>query len=340
MLTAALLTGCGNTTNITEPFQGNTDVTASTKLDENGNAVPVDVQQNDDITEPNGENSTGGVIETFMLSFYNITVEIGKPISPTVAYKPPNISHEQKLLAWASSDWNIATVSESGCITGVSCGQCSITAISLANPELSATVTVNVIEAKAAVPTEEATQQTTDIIISKKIEPTYIQGVLIVNKTYPLPADYGSGLDPTANAQFKLLVKAAAEEGLNIYNSSAYRSYEHQKNTYEKNVKNYGKATADTFSARPGHSEHQTGLAIDVNTINDAFAKTDESKWLKDHAHEFGFIIRYPEGKSDITGYKYEPWHIRYLGVDWATKIYESGLTLEEYFGIDSVYTD
>src|SRR5699024_5056985 len=101
-----------------------------------------------------------------------------------------------------------------------------------------------------------------------------------------------------------------------------------------------GAEMADTYSARPGHSEHQTGLAFDLNEISDAFAGTPEAEWLAEHAHEYGFIIRYPADKEDITGYSYEPWHVRYLGKEIAEKVYESGLCLEEYLGIDSVYAD
>ena len=91
---------------------------------------------------------------------------------------------------------------------------------------------------------------------------------------------------------------------------------------------------ADTYSARAGHSEHQTGLAFDVGKIDDNYGNTKEGVWLKNNAHIYGFIIRYPKGKEHITGYKYEPWHIRYLGVDIATKVYNKGVTLEEYLGI------
>ena len=95
-----------------------------------------------------------------------------------------------------------------------------------------------------------------------------------------------------------------------------------------------GQALADTYSARPGHSEHQTGLAFDVGAIDDNFGSTAAGKWLANNAHLYGFIIRYPKGKENITGYKYEPWDIRFLGIDIATKVYESGLTLDEYLGI------
>ena len=169
---------------------------------------------------------------------------------------------------------------------------------------------------------------------------TYVGGIIVVNKSYSVPESYNSsgGINLTAKKQFERLADEAKSQGLNIYISSGYRSYGTQSSIYQDNVSKYGEAIADTFSARPGYSEHQTGLAIDVNTVDDSFAGTPEARWLADHAHEYGFIIRYPEGKEDITGYQYEPWHIRYLGIDTATAVYNSGLTLEEYLGIDSYY--
>ncbi|WP_294411605.1 M15 family metallopeptidase [uncultured Ruminococcus sp.] len=167
---------------------------------------------------------------------------------------------------------------------------------------------------------------------------TYINGVLIANKSYSLPADFAPGLDSTCYNQFCKLSNAAAQEGLNIYLSSGFRSYDYQAQIYNNYCARDGQAAADTYSARPGYSEHQTGLAIDVNQIDDSFIGTPEAIWLENHCHEFGFILRYPQGKQDITGYQYESWHIRYVGTDLATQIYNSGLTLEEYFGIDSYY--
>ncbi len=167
---------------------------------------------------------------------------------------------------------------------------------------------------------------------------TYINGTLIANKSYSLPADFNPGLDPTCQAQFNKLANAAAAEGLNIYLSSGFRSYDYQAQIYDNYCARDGQAAADTYSARPGHSEHQTGLAIDVNQIDDTFIGTPEAIWLENHCHEYGFILRYPQGKQDITGYKYESWHIRYVGTDLSYAIHDSGLTLEEYFGIDSYY--
>lgn len=169
---------------------------------------------------------------------------------------------------------------------------------------------------------------------------TYIDGVLIVNKTYSLPKDYNPGVDATAESAFKKMQSAASAEGLNIYISSGFRSYDYQSGLYERYAQRDGYAAADRYSARPGHSEHQTGLAFDLNSIDDSFADTREGKWVAENCHKYGFIIRYPKGKEDITGYMYESWHIRYLGVDMATKVYESGKTLEEYFGITSEYDE
>lgn len=168
----------------------------------------------------------------------------------------------------------------------------------------------------------------------------YIQGALIANKTYSLPADFAPGLDPTCESQFYKMTSDASKQGLYIYFASGFRSYEYQSQIYNNYVARDGQAVADTYSARPGHSEHQSGLAIDVNQIDNTFDNTPEAKWLADHCHEYGFILRYPQGKEDITGYQYESWHVRYVGTDLSYAIRNSGLTMEEYFGIDSKYKD
>lgn len=169
----------------------------------------------------------------------------------------------------------------------------------------------------------------------EEVKIRYVDGVLLVNKNNPIPEDYNPGVNEEAKAAFDKMTEVAKEQDLSIYIVSGFRSYDTQKKLYENYVAKYGQSLADTFSAKPGHSEHQTGLAFDVCSVEDVFGDTQESKWLALNAHRFGFIIRYPEGKEDITGYKYEPWHIRYLGVDIATKVYNSGLTLEEYLNVD-----
>ena len=169
---------------------------------------------------------------------------------------------------------------------------------------------------------------------------TYIEGYLVVNKTYTLPSSYGNGLTNATIEAFNKMQAAAKIDGLNIYISSGFRSYSYQKNLYNSYVNRDGVVAADTYSARACHSEHQSGLAFDVNTINDSFANTEEGKWLNDNCYKYGFILRYPKGKSDETGYQYEPWHFRYVGVELAEKLYNNGnwITVEDYFGITSKY--
>lgn len=170
---------------------------------------------------------------------------------------------------------------------------------------------------------------------------TYVNGVLIANKTYSLPEDFVPGeLHPDAKAAFDKMQAAAAAEGITLKIISGYRSYAKQNSLYTNYVNRDGKEAADRYSARPGHSEHQTGLAMDINSLEQSFADTAEGKWLAEHCAEYGFIIRYTKDKEAETGFMYEPWHIRYLGVELAKAVSESGLCLEEYLGITSVYAD
>ena len=128
--------------------------------------------------------------------------------------------------------------------------------------------------------------------------------------------------------------------GLNLYISSGFRSYTYQENLYNNYVAQDGKEEADTYSARPGHSEHQTGLAFDLNTIDDSFAYTEEGKWVQENCQKYGLILRYPKGKETQTGYQYESWHLRYVGKELAQKLYNNGnwITLEEYYKLTSIY--
>ena len=128
--------------------------------------------------------------------------------------------------------------------------------------------------------------------------------------------------------------------GISIPLVSGYRSYETQEKLHNKYVKKDGEEVANTYSAKPGESEHQTGLAFDIIKagMTSDQPTLDSWAWLAEHAHEYGFILRYPEGKESVTGYQSEPWHYRYVGVENAQKIHATGLTLEEYFGITSRY--
>lgn len=139
-------------------------------------------------------------------------------------------------------------------------------------------------------------------------------------------------LEENVALQLEKLVKMASSEGINYLGTSGYRSCKSQKEIYYNRVKSQGLKKANEYVAKPGTSEHQTGLCIDLTNEDRWFVEvTKEAKWLKENAHKFGFILRYPKGKEDITGKKFEPWHIRYVGEDIAKYIYENNLTLEEY---------
>ena len=163
---------------------------------------------------------------------------------------------------------------------------------------------------------------------------------MVVNKKHKLPAHYNPGENPNAGKNVREIIKKMQELGFSISNQySGFRSYEYQTKLYQNYVNKDGKEAADTYSARPGYSEHQTGLAFDI--LNGAGGLLGENpqdekaiEWLHSHAHEYGFIVRFQEGKEAITGYQAEAWHLRYVG-DIAEKIYTSNLTLEEYFGVE-----
>lgn len=168
----------------------------------------------------------------------------------------------------------------------------------------------------------------------------YVKGILIANKTYALPSQYNpGGLTSEFNTAFNDMKAAAKKDGIDLVIKSGFRSYSTQNRIYNNYVARDGQAIADTYSARPGHSEHQSGLAADLNDISDDFAGTPEAIWLENNCYKYGFILRYPKGKQEITGYKYEPWHFRYIGEE-AINLYNDGdwITLEEYLGIDSKY--
>ena len=179
--------------------------------------------------------------------------------------------------------------------------------------------------------------------------------MILVNKEYYLSRDYipddlapiryyatdrspeGRYMRKEAADQFNRMAEAAAADGFEIVMTTAYRSYGFQSTLYNNYVKAHGQKEADRFSARPGHSEHQTGLAVDISApsvgyaLTQDFEGTPEWEWLMEHGREYGFILRYPKGKTQITGYMYEPWHFRYVGLEAAKEIEESAITLEEY---------
>ena len=183
---------------------------------------------------------------------------------------------------------------------------------------------------------------------------------VIVNKQHPLrPVDYKPGdlvvpdvplrvpgnesmqVRKTTATALETMFAAAKKQGISLMLSSGYRSYEYQVGLYNGYVQSEGRAVADTQSARPGYSEHQTGFAADLEPasrtceVDQCFAGTPEGKWLAANAYQYGFIIRYPSGLDTITGYEYEPWHVRYIGTVLSEEMHKTGvLTLEQFFGV------
>ena len=174
--------------------------------------------------------------------------------------------------------------------------------------------------------------------------------LMLVNKYHYLPENYNPNdivdvknwycygenkIKEEVYQKFIEMFNAAKEQDKKLIISSGYRTYEDQKETYDNYVDRYGVKKADGLAARPGYSEHETGLTLDITTgkaTKDTFESTEEFTWLKENSYKYGFILRYPKGKEDITGYDYEPWHYRYVGVEVATKIHDLDITFDEYY--------
>lgn len=167
-----------------------------------------------------------------------------------------------------------------------------------------------------------------------------IDGILIVNKNYGLPEDFNPGLNKRLEDAFIRMKTEAAKEGMILKIASGFRDYKFQEEIFNGCVEMDGLEKALTYTAKPGYSEHQTGLSIDIMgsdkeaRINSKFDNTKEALWLKENAHKYGFILRYPKDKEDITQVKFESWHYRYLGETEAKAIYKSGESLEEYLNL------
>ena len=178
---------------------------------------------------------------------------------------------------------------------------------------------------------------------------TYIDDLLIVNKSYPLPHDYmpqDGKLLKIVQSAFNRMRADMDKLGMKVFTASGYRPFEYQQKLYDRYVEKEKQAhpnkdpvaIVDTYAARPGHSEHQTGLCFDLNSVTKVFGNTNEGKWVTKNCHKYGFIVRYPYGKQHITGFTYEPWHLRYVGERLAAYLFKNKITLEEYLGITSRY--
>lgn len=300
-----------------------------------------------------------------------VTVEVGDVYNSVLKFTPEDITYTGAI--YYTSDSSVASVTNEGVITAKSAGNCTIEAYYENDYRLVATMEVTVIDSfpitsqettapetpspETTIPdTEPEPEPETDPPASSTPAPapeysgshkmevidgiTYFDGVMIANKTYTLPASYNPGVQPEAMDAFYDMQAAAAADGISLWILSSFRSYEDQDVIYNRYVAQDGRDAADTYSSRPGHSDHQTGYTFDLNSLEQDFQYDPAGQWLDKNCYKYGFIIRYPKGKESSTGYMYEPWHVRYIGVDLATKVTQSGLSLEEYFGITSQYQD
>ena len=305
----------------------------------------------------------------------SVTVEVGDVYNAVLKFTPEDITYTGAI--YYTSDSSVASVTNEGVITAKSAGNCTIEAYYENDYRLVATMEVTVIDSfpitsqettAPETPSPETTTPDTEPEPEPEPEPetdppasstpapapeysgshkmevidgiTYFDGVMIANKTYTLPASYNPGVQPEAMDAFYDMQAAAAADGISLWILSSFRSYEDQDVIYNRYVAQDGRDAADTYSSRPGHSDHQTGYTFDLNSLEQDFQYDPAGQWLDKNCYKYGFIIRYPKGKESSTGYMYEPWHVRYIGVDLATKVTQSGLSLEEYFGITSQYQD
>lgn len=287
----------------------------------------------------------------------SVTLEVGEVYNSVLKFTPEDITHTSAI--YYTSDSSVASVTNEGVITAKSEGSCTIEAYYENDFRLVATMEVNIIDPYVITQPETTVPETPKPETPKpqtsepsapsyngshKMEVidgiTYFDGVMIANKTYTLPASYNPGVQPVAMDAFYDMQAAAAADGISLWILSSFRSYEDQDVIYNRYVAQDGRDAADTYSSRPGHSDHQTGYTFDLNSLEQDFQYNPAGQWLDKNCYKYGFIIRYPKGKESSTGYMYEPWHVRYIGVDLATKVTQSGLSLEEYFGITSQYQD
>lgn len=178
------------------------------------------------------------------------------------------------------------------------------------------------------------------VVVNKgrKLPQTYVPADLVTPDVRIKSSDTKLRAD-TARALERMFAGAKAQ-GLTLMVTSAYRSYNYQQNLYSNYLKTQGQANTDATSARPGHSEHQTGLAVDISPasrkceLDTCFADTPEGVWTAENAHTYGFVVRYPNNKQQLTGYSFEPWHLRYVGPELAQQIKSNEITLEQFFGL------
>jgi zinc D-Ala-D-Ala carboxypeptidase len=334
LLLSSVLAGCSLTSPGSKP-EGTPSASAPTESPDKNSS-----SRKDPISELKVEISAGSVSPGGKLT---ITVS---GISPK-GTKPLTASNG---LTFISTNPAVISVDQDGHAQAASTAKTGDKAdITIQYEQLRSTVSVQV---KASLEDTIEVNAKGEAIVTNATEPT-----VVVNKQRSLPEGFvpPNLVEPNVRFSFReknekrLMQEVAAEaleqlfakadqDKIKLYGISAYRSYKTQKSLFEYYVRTQGEQTARQYSAEPGKSEHQTGLTIDVSSasanfaLEESFAATPEGKWLAEHCAEFGFIIRYPKGKELITGYNYEPWHIRYVGPSIAQEIMGKGLTLEEFF--------
>jgi len=223
------------------------------------------------------------------------------------------------------------------CLLAIQLTGCSDSAVK-ADPEVSEFPEGGAVESDK--PSPPVHDPSIVVLVSKQhsLDETYVPDDLVtVDVPTVLNNPEVNQLRREAAGALKEMFDKASESGIKLYARSGYRSFQTQRQLFDNYAAKHGEEAANRYSARAGQSEHQTGLVMDVTSesvnlqLDEAFGETAEGEWLSRYAHEFGFIIRYPKGQEKITGYIYEPWHIRYLGTELAAKVFKSGLTYEEY---------
>ena len=260
------------------------------------------------------------IVSEIILDKKDIILKVGESINIIATPKPDNAANKE--LVWESSNQDIVSV-DGGLVTLNKSGYAIVTVSTKQDPKFSKEIIVS--SYKIYKEPEKYNKQGI----------TYIDGILVVNKKYSLPKDFNPGLNQLVVNAYNDMKNAAKKDGVNMQIVSDFRSYSTQKYLYNSYVSKYGVAYASRMSAKAGESEHQTGLALDISMLHQNFGNTYEGRWLAKNCAKYGFIIRYPMGKESITGYMYEPWHVRYVGTILAEKITASGLCLEEYLNID-----
>ena len=261
-----------------------------------------------------------------------LTCYVGDELDINIKFKPSNATN--KSINYSASNDLIEI--KGSTITAKKKGNTVLTIKNKKN-NISTDIKITIKKKKKVEETKKEENKTYEIVEKDGIY--YIDDILIVNKTYSLPEDYNpGGLSEEFMDAFYEMQAHAELDGIDLWIQSGFRSYNTQDNLYNYYVSLDGEEEADTYSARAGHSEHQSGLAADLNSTDVSFNNTKEAEWIRKNCYKYGFIIRYPEDKQDSTGYIYESWHIRYVGKEWARKITDSGKSLEEYFGITSKY--